>query len=77
MRIRRLAMSHFRSVADGQIIFPDHTVIITGGNSFGKSTMCETLDLLLGPDRLARSSPVDEHDFMSAAIWTMMATRFQ
>jgi len=55
-------MSHFRSVADGEIIFPDHTVII-GGNSVGKSTMCEALDLLLGPDRLARSSPIDEHDF--------------
>ncbi|ESQ15101.1 MAG: hypothetical protein N838_30215, partial [Thiohalocapsa sp. PB-PSB1] len=25
--------------------------------------MCEALDLLLGPDRLARSSPIDEHDF--------------
>lgn len=62
MRIRRLTMSHFRSVAEGEIIFPDHTVII-GGNSVGKSTMCEALDLLLGPDRLARSSPVDEHDF--------------
>ena len=62
MRILRLTMSHFRSVAEGEIIFPDHTVII-GGNSVGKSTMCEALDLLLGPDRLARSSPVDEHDF--------------
>lgn len=62
MRIRRLIMSHFRSVADGEVIFPDHTVVI-GGNSVGKSTMCEALDLLLGPDRLARSSPVDEHDF--------------
>lgn len=62
MRIRRLTMSHFRSVAKGEIIFPDHTVII-GGNSVGKSTMCEALDLLLGPDRLVRSSPVDENDF--------------
>lgn len=55
-------MSNFRSVAGGEILFPEHTVII-GGNSVGKSTMCEALDLLLGPDRLARSSPVDEHDF--------------
>lgn len=45
MRIRRLTMSHFRSVAEGEINFPDHTVII-GGNSVGKSTMCEALDLL-------------------------------
>ena len=62
MRIRRLKLANFRSVAEGEIVFPGHTVII-GGNSVGKSTLCEALDLLLGPDRLSRSSPVDEHDF--------------
>ena len=62
MRIRRLTLANFRSVAEGSIIFPGHTVII-GGNSVGKSTMCEALDLLLGPDRQSRRSPIDEHDF--------------
>ena len=62
MRIRRLELANFRSVAEGKVTFPGHTVII-GGNSVGKSTMCEALDLLLGPDRLSRSSPIDEHDF--------------
>lgn len=62
MRIRRLTLKNFRSVANGEILFPEHTVVI-GGNSVGKSTMCEALDLLLGPDRLSRSSPIDEHDF--------------
>ena len=62
MRIRRLKLSNFRSVASGEVFFPGHTVII-GGNSVGKSTLCEALDLLLGPDRLVRSSPIDEHDF--------------
>ena len=62
MKIRRLKLSNFRSVVEGEIIFPGHTVII-GGNSVGKSTMCEALDLLLGPDRLSRASPLDEHDF--------------
>ena len=62
MRIRSLELANFRSVAEGKVIFPGHTVII-GGNSVGKSTVCEALDLLLGPDRLSRSSPVDEHDF--------------
>jgi len=55
-------MTHFRSVADGEIHFPGHTAII-GGNSVGKSTMCEALDLCLGPDRLSRSNPINEHDF--------------
>ena len=63
MRIRRLTLANFRSVAEGNIIFPGHTVII-GGNSVGKSTLCEALDLLLGPDRLSRRSPIDEHDFL-------------
>jgi putative ATP-dependent endonuclease of OLD family len=62
MKIRRLKLSNFRSVAEGEVIFPGHTVLI-GGNSVGKSTICEALDLLLGPDRLARTSPIDEHDF--------------
>src|SRR5919106_4533506 len=62
MKIRRLKLSKFRSVAEGEVIFPGHTVLI-GGNSVGKSTICEALDLLLGPDRLARTSPIDEHDF--------------
>ena len=62
MRIRRLKLANFRSVAEGRVTFPGHTVII-GGNSVGKSTMCEALDLLLGPDRLSRRSPIDEHDF--------------
>ena len=62
MRVRCLKLANFRSVAEGEVIFSGHTVII-GGNSVGKSTMCEALDLLLGPDRLSRSSPIDEHDF--------------
>ena len=62
MKIRRLKMKNFRSVADGEILFPGHTAVI-GGNSVGKSTMCEALDLCLGPDRLSRPNPVNEHDF--------------
>lgn len=62
MKIRRLRMKNFRSVAKGEVLFPGHTAVI-GGNSVGKSTMCEALDLCLGPDRLSRSNPVNEHDF--------------
>lgn len=62
MQIRRLKMQNFRSVASGEVLFNEHTVLI-GSNSVGKSTVCEALDLLLGPDRLSRSNPINEHDF--------------
>ncbi len=62
MKIRRLKMKNFRSVENGEILFPGHSAII-GGNSVGKSTMCEALDLCLGPDRLSRLNPINEHDF--------------
>ena len=62
MKIRRIRMKNFRSVANGEVLFPGHTAVI-GGNSVGKSTMCEALDLCLGPDRLSRPNPVNEHDF--------------
>lgn len=62
MRVRRLHIKHFRSIADGELLFPGHTAIVAG-NSVGKSTVCEALDLLLGPERLSRAQPIDEHDF--------------
>lgn len=62
MKIRRLTLKNFRSIAEGEILFPGHSAII-GGNSVGKSTMCEALDLCLGPDRLSRPNPINEHDF--------------
>ncbi len=63
MRIRRLKLANFRAVVDGEVVFPGHTVII-GGNSVGKSTLCDALDLVLGPDRLSRTTAIDEHDFL-------------
>ena len=37
-----------------------------GSNNVGKSTICEALDLVLGPDRLNRTPPVEEFDFRNA-----------
>ena len=62
MKICRLAISNFRGVRSGEIIFPDHAVLI-GDNNIGKTTILEALDLALGPDRLNRTPPIDEHDF--------------
>jgi len=66
MKIRRLKLKNFRSVEHGRVLFPEHTVMI-GGNSVGKSTICEALDLLLGPDRLSRANAINEHDFHGRA----------
>lgn len=66
MRIRCLTVSNFRSIVHARLLFPGHTVLI-GPNSVGKSTICEALDLLLGPDRLSRANPINEHDFHQRA----------
>ncbi|KAE9627997.1 ATP-dependent nuclease [Parasedimentitalea maritima] len=62
MRISKLSIKNFRGVAEAELVFPSHTVLI-GDNNTGKSTVLEALDLVLGPDRAHRMPPVDEHDF--------------
>jgi len=51
--------------AKAELHFSGHTLLI-GGNNVGKSTVCEALDLVLGPDRLYRKPPVEEFDFRNA-----------
>ncbi len=62
MKVRQLEIENFRSVEHGLITFSDNTLLV-GGNNVGKSTVCEALDLALGPERLYRRPVVDEHDF--------------
>src|SRR5690242_12553862 len=62
VKVKRLAISNFRGVASGVIHFAGHTLLV-GGNNVGKSTVCEALDLVLGPERLFRRPVIDEHDF--------------
>jgi putative ATP-dependent endonuclease of the OLD family len=62
MRVRRLKLANFRGVSQGSVDFSGHTLLV-GGNNIGKSTVCEALDLILGPERLFRRPVVDEHDF--------------
>jgi putative ATP-dependent endonuclease of OLD family len=62
VRVRRLTITNFRSVARGVVDFGGHTLLV-GGNNVGKSTICEALDLVLGPERLFRRPIIDEHDF--------------
>lgn len=65
MRVSRLSISNFRGIAKAELHFAGHTLLI-GGNNVGKSTICEALDLVLGPDRLNRTAPVEEFDFRNA-----------
>ncbi len=62
MRVRRLYINNYRGVRKGTVEFSGHTLMV-GGNNIGKSTVCEALDLVLGPERLSRRPIVDEHDF--------------
>lgn len=62
MRVCRVGISHFRGIKSAVFILPKHAVFI-GDNNTGKTTVLEALDLALGPDRLNRFPPIDEHDF--------------
>ncbi|CAJ7950140.1 ATP-dependent nuclease [Burkholderia pseudomallei] len=65
MRVARLSIENFRGIHQAELHFTGHTLLV-GGNNIGKSTVCEALDLVLGPDRLNRNPPVEEFDFRNA-----------
>lgn len=65
MKIVRLSIKNFRGVKNAVIDFSGHTLLL-GTNNVGKSTVCEAIDLVLGPERTSRYSPVEEFDFYNA-----------
>lgn len=65
MKVKRLKINNFRGIKQAEILFFGHTLFL-GGNNVGKSTVCEALDLALGPDRLNRFPAVEEFDFYNA-----------
>ncbi len=65
MKIVRLTISNFRGIKQAEFHFDGHTLLV-GQNNVGKSTICEALDLVLGPDRASRFPPVEEFDFHNA-----------
>src|SRR3990167_4832185 len=65
MKVVRLTISNFRGIKSAELLLDGHTLMV-GSNNVGKSTLCEALDLVLGPDRLNRFPPVDEFDFYNA-----------
>lgn len=62
MKIYSVSIENFRGIRSAKLLLPDHAVFI-GDNNTGKSSVLEAIDLVLGPDRLNRRPPVDEHDF--------------
>jgi putative ATP-dependent endonuclease of OLD family len=65
MKVVRLTIANFRGIKSAELLFDGHTLMV-GTNNVGKSTLCEALDLVLGPDRLNRFPPIDEFDFYNA-----------
>jgi putative ATP-dependent endonuclease of OLD family len=62
MKLSKIDIQNFRGISSSSLLLPEHAVLI-GDNNTGKSTILEAIDLVLGPDRLSRRPPVDEHDF--------------
>jgi putative ATP-dependent endonuclease of the OLD family len=62
LKISQITIQNFRGISKASLLLPNHAVLL-GDNNVGKSTVLEALDLVLGPDRLSRQSPIDEHDF--------------
>jgi putative ATP-dependent endonuclease of the OLD family len=62
VKIFSVEIENFRGIRSAKLLLPDHAVLI-GDNNTGKSSVFEAVDLALGPDRLSRRPPVDEHDF--------------
>jgi predicted ATP-dependent endonuclease of OLD family len=62
LQICRLSIKNFRGIQESTLVLPKHAVLL-GDNNIGKTTVLEGIDLVLGPDRLNRTPPIDEHDF--------------
>lgn len=62
MRVHILEIENFCGIKKGRVELKRHTLLV-GGNNIGKSTICNALELALGPERLYRRPVINEHDF--------------
>lgn len=65
MRVVNLEVTNFRGISKASLQFDSHTLLL-GANNVGKSSIFEALELVLGPERLAKYPPIDEYDFHNA-----------
>ncbi|MEX1668521.1 ATP-dependent endonuclease [Zhongshania guokunii] len=65
MQVSQLIIQNFRGIKNADIAFDGHSLLV-GTNNVGKSTICEALELALGPDRHRRFPVVEEFDFYNA-----------
>lgn len=71
VKIARLTIKNFRGISEATLDFESHALLL-GINNVGRSTICEALDLVLGPDRLSKFPQVDEFDFYNPTISSKM-----
>jgi putative ATP-dependent endonuclease of OLD family len=62
LKVVQLKIENFRGIQCADLHFDGHALLV-GPNNVGKSTICEALDLVLGPDRFNKFPPVEEFDF--------------
>jgi len=65
VQVKKLKIENFRGINAAELEFNGHTLLV-GRNNVGKSTICEALELALGPDRQSRFPVVEEFDFYNA-----------
>lgn len=65
MQISWAKIDNFRGIKHAELEFDGHTLLV-GSNNVGKSTVCEAIELAIGPDRQQRSPVVEEFDFYNA-----------
>jgi putative ATP-dependent endonuclease of the OLD family len=58
VKVVQIKIANFRGIESADLRFDGHALLV-GSNNVGKSTICEALDLVLGPDRLNRFPPVE------------------
>lgn len=73
MQICCLTIKNFRGIKNSTIYLPQHAVLL-GDNNTGKTTILEAIDLVLGPDRLNHTPPIDEHDFHQGKYLAVVPT---